>query len=103
MANKKKNNNKKSSSNTNKTVFSKAATQSKNISNSSKKEKKQSPKEYFRGIKQELKKVVWPTRKELVSDTVVVIAVCTFFAVSFWLIDTGFLAFLRELLDITLS
>lgn len=103
MANKKKTSNKKNSSNTNKTAFSRAATQSKNVSNSSKKDQKQSPKEYFRGIKQELKKVVWPTRKELVSDTVVVIAVCTFFAVGFWLVDTGFLAFLRELLDITLS
>ncbi|MBK5253593.1 MAG: preprotein translocase subunit SecE [Peptostreptococcaceae bacterium] len=100
MANKKKTSNKKTSSNTNKTAFSKAATQSKN---SNKNDQKQSPKEYFRGIKQELKKVVWPTRKELVSDTVVVIAVCTFFAVGFWLVDTGFLAFLRELLDITLS
>ncbi|NLY81684.1 MAG: preprotein translocase subunit SecE [Clostridiales bacterium] len=101
MANKKKNNNKNSSS-TGKTAISKAAAQSKK-SSSNKKDQKQSPKEYFRGIKQELKKVVWPTRKELVSDTVVVIAVCTFFAVGFWLVDTGFLAFLRELLDITLS
>jgi len=101
MANKK-NNNKKSSG-SNKTAVSRAAAQSRNINNSTKKEQRQSPIEYFRGIKQELKKVVWPTRSELVSDTVVVIAVCAFFAVGFWLVDTGFLAFLRELLDITLN
>ncbi len=101
MANKK--NNKKKSSTSKNNAVSKAAAQSKNVNNANKKEKRQSPKEYFKGIKQELKKVVWPTRSELVSDTVVVISVCAFFAVGFWLIDTGFLAFLRELLDVTLN
>ena len=103
MANNKKNIDKKKSSGNNKTAISRAATQSRNISNTNKKEQRQSPKEYFRGIRQELKKVVWPTKSELVSDTVLVIAVCAFFAVGFWLVDTGFLAFLRELLDITLN
>lgn len=58
---------------------------------------------YFKGVKQEFKKVVWPTRDELVSDTIVVIAVCAFFALAFWLIDSGFLAVLKGVLGITLS
>lgn len=58
---------------------------------------------YFKGVRQEFKKVVWPTRDELVSDTIVVIAVCAFFALAFWLLDTGFLATLKGVLGITLS
>ncbi len=58
---------------------------------------------YLIGVRQELKKVVWPDSKELGSNTVVVFAVCAFFALGFWLIDTGFLALLREVLGITLS
>ncbi len=58
---------------------------------------------YFRGVKQELKKVVWLTKDELTTDTVVVIACVVFFSVAFWLIDTGFLAALKGILGITLS
>ena len=58
---------------------------------------------YLRGVRQEFRKVVWPTREELVTDTVVVFACVIFFAVSFWLIDTGFLAALKGILGITLS
>lgn len=57
--------------------------------------------EYFRGIKTETKKVVWPTRKELGSFTVVVILVCTFFALGFWAVDSAVLAALRAVLGIT--
>ena len=58
---------------------------------------------YLRGVRQEFSKVVWPTREELVTDTVVVFACVIFFAVAFWLVDTGFLAALKGLLGITLS
>lgn len=58
---------------------------------------------YLRGVRQEFKKVVWPTREELTTDTIVVFACVIFFAVSFWLIDTGFLAALKGILGITLS
>ena len=58
---------------------------------------------YLRGVRQELKKVVWPTREELTSNTIVVFAVCIFFAVAFWLIDTGILALLRHVLGVTIS
>jgi len=58
---------------------------------------------YLRGVRQELKKVVWPTRNELGANTVVVFAVCAFFALAFWLIDTGFLALLRQVFGIAIS
>ncbi|WP_083377383.1 preprotein translocase subunit SecE [Alterileibacterium massiliense] len=58
---------------------------------------------FFKGVKQELSKVVWPTRDELVTDTIAVFVAVGIFAVAFWLIDTGFLAALKHLLGITLS
>ena len=65
--------------------------------------KKQTPKEYFKGIRLEMSKVVWPTKKELGSFTVVVIATSAFFALGFWLIDTGVLAALKAVLGISLA
>lgn len=58
---------------------------------------------YLRGVRQEFRKVVWPTREELTTDTIVVVGTVIFFAVAFWLIDTGFLAALKGILGITLS
>ncbi len=58
---------------------------------------------YLKGVRQELKKVVWPTKEELGTSTVVVIVTCALFAVAFWAIDTGFLAALKSILGITLS
>ena len=58
---------------------------------------------YLMGVRQEFRKVVWPTREELTTDTIVVVACVAFFALAFWLIDTGFLAALKGILGITLS
>ncbi len=66
------------------------------------KKKRASFGEYFRGVRTEMKKVVWPTKKEMVSYTAVVIMTCAVFALGFWLIDTGVLAALRELLGVTI-
>ena len=71
--------------------------------NSKKVAQKGSVKEYFKGIKLEMNKVVWPTKKELGSFTVVVLATCAVFALGFWLIDTGVLAALKAVLGITLN
>ena len=65
-------------------------------------QKKGRLKEYFHGVKTELKKVVWPTKKETYKYTVVVLVVCAVFALIFWLLDTGVLFFLEQLLKITL-
>lgn len=54
--------------------------------------------EYFKGVRQELSKVVWPTRKELTTFTGVVISACAFFALAFWAIDSGVLAALRAVI-----
>ena len=59
--------------------------------------------EYFKGVKIGMKKVVWPTKKETVSYTAVVILTCAIFALGFWLIDTGVLAALKHILNITLA
>lgn len=66
------------------------------------KKKRGSIKDYFKGVKVEMKKVVWPTKQELGSYTAVVLAACAVFALAFWAIDTGFLAALKGLLGITM-
>jgi len=66
------------------------------------KKKRLSIKEYLLGIKTEMKKVIWPTRKELGAYTTVVVLTCVFFAVGFWLIDSGVLAILRVMLGINM-
>ena len=44
---------------------------------------------YFRGIASELKKVSWPTRKELINSTAVVLVFILVFATAVGLIDLG--------------
>jgi len=58
-------------------------------------------KEYFKGIKTEVKKVVWPTRKELVSFTGVVLFVCVVLSLGIWAFDSAFLASLKYVLNIS--
>ena len=58
---------------------------------------------YYNGIKPEMKKVVWPTKKVVASYRAVVIATCAIFALGFWLIDTGVLAALKAVLGVTLN
>ena len=66
------------------------------------KKPKASLKDYFKGIKTEMKKVVWPTRKELISFTGVVMFVCVALGVAIWLVDTAFLAALKSVLNISI-
>jgi len=58
-------------------------------------------KDYFKGIKIEVKKVVWPTRKELVSFTGVVLLTCAALALGIWAVDSAFLASLKYVLNIS--
>ncbi len=81
----------------------KKATEAAKKAGNKRKKENESAATYFAGVKQELSKVVWPTRKELISYTIVVIATCTIFAVGFWLMDMGILEVLKQLLGITLS
>lgn len=66
------------------------------------KKKRQGFREYLKGVKLEMKKVVWPTKKELGAYTTTVIVTCLVFAVAFWAIDTGFLVGLKNLLGINI-
>ena len=66
------------------------------------KKKRGSIGEDFRGIKTEMKKVVWPTKKELGSFTAVVLITCGFFALAFWGVDSAVLAVLRGILGINM-
>ena len=66
------------------------------------KKKRASFGEYFKGVRTEMKKVVCPTKIELVSYTAVVVMSCAVFALVFWLVDTGVLVALREILGVTL-
>ena len=71
--------------------------------------KKSAPKEkgkktgFWKGVRQEMSRVIWPTRQELGQYTVLTVAFCALFAVGFWLIDTGFLAVLKAMFGVTLS
>ena len=58
--------------------------------------------EYLSGVKTEIKKVVWPTKKELGAFTTVVVIACTFFALLFAAVDYSVLAALRVVLGIEL-
>ena len=77
-------------------------TKKETLRHSSPTKKKTSVKDYFKGIRIEMKKVVWPTKKELGSYTAVVVLTCAFFALAFWAIDSGFLALLKAVLNIEL-
>jgi preprotein translocase subunit SecE len=47
-------------------------------------------KNYFKGVKSELKKVNWPTRKELINYTMVVLATVGVMVVVIWGLDLVF-------------
>jgi preprotein translocase SecE subunit len=52
--------------------------------------KLQELKSFFGEVKSELKKVTWPSRKEVYATTVVVIVTTLFFGFYLWLLDVGF-------------
>lgn len=60
----------------------------------SKKTEKKKPgkvSKWFKDLKSEFKKVVWPSKKTVVNNTSVVLAVVVFSAVLIGLLDAGFL------------
>ncbi len=56
----------------------------------SKRENRTTPALFFRQIVGELRKVIWPTRKELVTYTVVCMAFVTFMVIIVTSLDYGF-------------
>jgi preprotein translocase subunit SecE len=55
---------------------------------------------YFRGVKTETNKVVWPTRKETVTFTITVLVACAFFGLLFWVLDSAFLGTMQSLFNV---
>lgn len=54
---------------------------------------------FLRETKSELKKVTWPTRRELIANTIVVFIAVMICAGFIWVIDTIFNGFFRLLLQ----
>lgn len=46
-------------------------------------------KTYFKGVKAETKKVIWPTKKEIVNYTGVVILMVVVVGIVVWVLDLG--------------
>ncbi|MDR2295522.1 MAG: preprotein translocase subunit SecE [Clostridiales Family XIII bacterium] len=74
-----------------KSALAAAASRAKNAN----KGEKAGLRDYFRGVKVEIKKVVWPTRKELVLYTWTVLITCAAFSLAIWAVDTLFLQALK--------
>ena len=55
---------------------------------------------WFRDLKIELKKVVWPTGKQTVNNTVIVIICCIIVGICIWLFDALAGAVITALLDL---
>jgi preprotein translocase subunit SecE len=53
---------------------------------------------FFKEIRAELKKVIWPTREQLVNNTITVLIACVVVGVIIWIIDLG----LTKLIELTL-
>ena len=52
-----------------------------------KKKRKNPILKWFREMRSELKKVVWPTRKQMVNNTVVVLVIVVISSVVLWVVD----------------
>lgn len=55
---------------------------------------------YFKDLRSEFKKVVWPSKKTVVNNSGVVIAAMVLSGLAIWGIDSGFAALLKGLLSL---
>lgn len=53
----------------------------------------------FKEIRSELKRVIWPTKEQLIKNTVTVLAACLVVGVIIWIADFAFGAAFRFLLN----
>ena len=56
--------------------------------------------DYFKNVRAEVRKVIWPTRHELVSFTGVVIFTCAVFSLGIWIVDSVFSTILQAVFKI---
>jgi preprotein translocase subunit SecE len=54
---------------------------------------------YFKEMRSELKKVVWPSRKKVVNNTIVVLGALVVFGIALWGVDTGFAALFSVIIN----
>ncbi|MDE7098375.1 MAG: preprotein translocase subunit SecE [Ruminococcus sp.] len=73
----------------------KAEKKDKKDKNKSEKKEPNKVAKWFKDLKIEFKKVVWPTKKTVIDNTSVVLAVVAASAVLVGLLDSGFLALMR--------
>lgn len=57
---------------------------------------------FFKNVKSEMKKVIWPTKSELMTYTGIVLFSCAVFSLGIWLFDSVFNGALKAVLDINL-
>jgi len=60
------------------------------MASSNVKENKFSAGKFYRSVKSEIKKVTWPTRQDVWTYTLVVLAMCAFSAIVIGILDTIF-------------
>jgi preprotein translocase subunit SecE len=70
-------------------------TKEKKTSDKSKKKKQNGIAKWFKDLKIEFKKVVWPTKKTVINNTAIVLAVVAASAVLVGLLDSGFLGLMN--------
>lgn len=56
-------------------------------------------KQFLKEVKTELKKVVWPTRKDTIASTTVVVIIVIIIAIFLGLVDLGLTRVIRLILD----
>jgi len=61
---------------------------------------KTSPGEFFRQVRAETGKIVWPTRKETMTTAVMVVIMTTILGLFFFGVDSAFSAIVRALLSL---
>jgi len=61
---------------------------------------KASPIEFLRQVRQEVSKVTWPSRRETITSTIMVIIMVTFMALFFFLVDQVLSAGVRAILGL---
>lgn len=57
--------------------------------------------QFNRDVRLELKKVTWPTRKEVANTTVITLLAVFFFGAYLWVVDVGLTAGIQYLTELT--
>jgi preprotein translocase subunit SecE len=67
------------------------------------KEKFEAAIQFLREVRTELKKVTWPSRKDTLSGTLVVLVAVFIIAIFLWIVDTGLAGLVKQLLKRAVS